>query len=695
MKRIVRKSVVLIVCALAQEAASSEYAKNYENVDISRWKCFLCEFETYHGTTGELSVASVLTTDDADRFGRNGSFERAGTRAVLNAKLGVNKSSGWMVRTSAANIGLDSSDIAIEVKHPRSLEAKFRFQQYRRLTDSDALTPFRETNGRLTLGSDWQGDWQTSGFTNLATTNRHVELATTRRLLESLVSVDVLPRVNLSLVHRSASKQGVQETFRDGFHQATGLPKIIDHEAVTNRIQLAYRDRRLNSAWSRSYSTFKNLEPLLRWENPYQVGLAQNESANAFSHEHISETIDIRVALPRNSMLRLHERRGETETDPQSLRYGLSRFLDDVAPVELFAKRDYLSQRLVIATQLRRDVELSASRLRYELKDHRPFEELTPALGGLFLGPSSTLRSGDIERHESNIGLNYRPVSGMRVVSRIWRSSLTRTHQEIDQNETRGVEMKLTQPLHRRWETFATLRRESRNASKFQDISANNPYTRRFHQSVQKNRVWSTGLRYSPQDRNDFISLAIDRERRDYPESVLGLSDTDMRGLTLAYGLQLRERINTDGFIASHRQSTAIKGSESLDLSMPWTYSSDDVVNSAGLKLSFKPFNRFVDNIHVDYTLSDGQAKLGTLFADSMTFFPNQVSRHESIDVELGFGEIYGLTVEARVYFEKHDARDWSFDNVDQTTLASVLTMARDNPSYDNTLISLSFNRSF
>ncbi len=695
MKRVVLKLMVLIVGVLIHNAAIGEYTTNYANVDVSRWKCFLCEFETYRAATGRLSVASVLTTDDSDRFGRNGSFERAGTRLILDSRVGINKTNGWVLSASTNDIGLDSNDISIKINSPRSLKASVRLQEYRRLTESNALTPFIETNGRLALGPQWHRDLQTSGFTSLAMSNQRIELATTRHLLESTVSVDVLPNVELSLFHRSASKEGVQETFRDDILQSTALPKGIDHESVTNRIQISYRDQRLNTTWARSASTFKNLEPVLHWESPYRFGLLENESTNAFSHDHSNETLDVRFNLPLNGMLRFHERRGVTDTEPRSMRYGLSSLISDTEPVHLFAERDYQSRRLVLLSQLNRDIEVSVARSQYELKNRRSTESLTPALGGLFLTPSLALRSGDLERQESELELNYRPATGTRVLSRIWETVLTRTNQEIEHNQTRGLEVKLTQPLFESWETFTTISGETRSASEFQDITANNPNTRRFHQAPMKRRVWTGGMRFSPRKLGESVSLSVDVDRRDYPQTILGLSAEEVQGLTLAYSLRIGKRIVTDGHIASHRRTTEINGAQSLDLLMPWTYSSDDVVDSAGFKLLIEPFNRFVDNILVGYTLSDGQAKLATSFDDTNRFFPNQISRHESIDVEVGFGETYGLNVEARVYFEDYDARDWSIDNADQTKLANILTMARDHPSYENALISLRINRSF
>ncbi|MCY4128867.1 MAG: MtrB/PioB family outer membrane beta-barrel protein [Gammaproteobacteria bacterium] len=695
MKSTTLRLAVLIVCALFQVHVLAEYPTNYANVDVSRWKCLLCEFDTYSGATGRLSVASVHTTDDADRFGRNGSFEHAGTRSLVDAQMGVHGAGGWLFSANARNIGLDSNDIAFDIKNQGSLEATFRFQQYRRLTESDALTPFRLTNGQLSLGSNWQQGLQTNGFTSLPTANRLVELATTRRLLESTITVEVIPRVTLSLAHRSTSKEGVQETFRDGILQSTAIPKTIDQDSITNDIQISYRDPRLSTAWSRTRSRFDNLEPLLRWESPYRFGLLVNESANAFSHDHFSDTFDIKMSLPRNGMLRYHERRGETETQPQTLRYGLSNLIDDVEPVLLSAKRRYLSRRLQSTMALSRTLELSASHLLYEIKDLRPTDALTPAIGGLFLGPLRHLRSGDINRRESELGLNYRPNSSMRVLSRIWSNSITRESQEVEQNETRGLEVKLTQPINDRWESFTTLRSESRNASEFQSVTTNNPNTRRFHQADMTRRVGSVGMSFLSGRKNDFVSLAVDLERQDYPASILGLSANEIRGLTLGYGLQIGNRVVADGHVGSHRRFAEINGSQSLDLSMPWTYTSDNVVNSAGLKLSIEPINKFVENMLVDYTLSDGQTRMETLFDSSTSFFPDQISRHESIELRMRFGETFGITVDARIYIEKYEASDWSIDNVTQTSLSNILTMSRNNPAYDNTLVSLTLNRSF
>lgn len=689
-----RGATVLIVLALCHECALAQYAVNYANVDVSRWRCLLCEFEKYGGANGQLSIASVLTTNDSDRFGRHGSYERAGIRSVLNTRLGISSPSGWMVSASAANLGLDSNDIAIKIKDPRSLEATFRIQQYRRLIESEALTPFHE-NGRLTLGPAWHRDLASNDFSSLATSNRLVELATTRRLLESTVSVEVIPRIDLLLGTRSSSKEGVQETFRDGILQSTAVPKMVDQESAAHRIQVSYRSQSLNAAWSRSKSTFENNAPLLRWESPYLFGLLKNESANAFSREHTSETFDLRLSLPHNSMLRIHERHGKSKSTAQSLKYGFGSLIVDTEPIYLFAERQYQNRRLLLTTRLPRNVEVTASHLEQKFKDLRPITELTPALGGLFLTPLVAVRPGDFTRTEAEVDLNFNPISGVRVLSKIWDNSLTRTNQEIADNRTRGFEVRSALPTFGRWASFATLRSEFRDASDFQAVTRNNVHTRRFHQAEMKRRVWSGELRYRINKKDDFVSLEVDLERHDYPESVLGMSDRQFRGFTLGYALRLDDVIATNGYIASHKRFATINGSQRLDLSMPWTYSADDAVNSAGLKLTIKPINKIVDNILVDYALSDGEAALATLFNGSTSFYPVQISRQQSLNVSIRLRAIYGTMFTARVYFEAYDARDWSIDNITQTTLSNVLTLARRNIPYDNVLFSLQADRSF
>ena len=689
------KLALLSLCALFHVGTLASYATNYTNVDVSRWQCLLCEFNNYFGATGQTSVTSILTTDDSDRFGRNGSFERAGTRSVLEANMGVNRSSGWVFNVLASNVGLDSNDFAFEVKNSGSLEAEIRFQKYRRLTESEALTPFHITNDRLTLDSDWQRNNQTHGFSSLATANRFVELATTRRLLESTVNLDITPRIEISIQHRSESKEGIDGAFRDGILQSVELPRTIDQESISNRVQISYRDRRLSAAWSRTDSTFENFEPVLQWESPYRFGPLENQSANASSHRHFSDTFDVCFSLPHNSQLRLHDRWGETKTTPRSLRYGFGDLIRDIEPVELFAEREYHSRRVLFSTELSRSIEVSISRLIYKINDFRPMEALTPALGGLFLLPLRSFRPGDFERRESEITVNYRTDTRMSVRSRIWENTRTRMHQEIRENQTQGIEINLTRALSSSWESFLTGRVESRAASEFQAVTTNNPHTRRFHQAHMTGRIWSGGVNYTSPPQHTFVSIVADLERQDYPYSALGFDQSENRGMTLSYGLRIGKRTSVDGYVASHKHFATINGSQSLDLSMPWLYSSNNSVHSAGLRLLIKPFSTYVDNVLFDYTLSDGQARLRTLFDGSTSFFPSQISRHESIDILVEFREIYGTRITARIYFEEYDAKDWSIDGIHQSTLSKILTLGSDYPPYSNTVFAIELGRGF
>ena len=687
------KLALICVSALLHQVAFGEYATNYTSVDVSRWRCLLCEFETYVGTSGELATRAILTTDDSDRFGRDGSFERAGTRTALNGRMGVTRSNGWLVSASATNIGLDSNDIALGIKGSRSLEASLRFQQYRRLTARQAMTPYRSVNGRLALGPGWKSAFQTHDFENLETSNRLIELATTRRSLASSFSVEVIPNLTLSLEHSSISNEGVQETFRDGILQATALPKTIDRESVSDRIQLAYRTERLNAAWTRTQASFENFESLLQWESPYQFGLTTNESANAFAHAHENDTLDVSLALSLDSQFRIHERRGTTTTRPKLLRYGSGPFIEDVDPVHLYAERELRSRRWTYMTALPSDVEIAASHSSHDIKDFRPHDALTPALGGLFLTPSRLLRPGDMTRRQNDLAISYRPAMNFNVRAKAWKATLNREAQEIATNDTRGVELKLTQPIQSRWSPFMTLRRESRTGSAFQAVSTNNPHTRRFYQADMKRHVWTSGLSFRLRDNNDVLSIAVELERQGFTDSRLGLTAMDYRGLTLGYGSQLGARVAAEGHLASYQRRAAIDGSQSLDLTMPWQYASDDRVNSAGMRFNIEPFLESMTNLTFDYTLSDGRVSLATIFEDATSVFPNQISRHESFDLVAGLRGFYGTTINARIYVEQYDAGDWSLNALGQTTLTNVMTLGRDFTSHTNTLISLAIRR--
>ena len=48
-----------------------------------------------------------------------------------------------------------------------------------------------------------------------------------------------------------------------------------------------------------------------------------------------------------------------------------------------------------------------------------------------------------------------------------------------------------------------------------------------------------------------------------------------------------------------------------------------------------------------------------------------------------------GTTITTKIYIEKYDSKDWSIDNIAQSSLEQVLTMNRDPPPYRNILLAL------
>lgn len=683
-----------LALTLLSTGVSAGYVTNYSNVDVTRWKCFLCEFETHSGFSGQVSATSIRTTDDSDRFGRDGAFERAGTGSVLDARAGVS-TQGWIVSANAQNLGLDSHDMAFVANRRGKLKARLRIQQYRNLVESEALTPFRETDSGWKLPSDWQSDFQTQGFLNLGSSNQVIELARTRRMVESAIVLQVLPKLNVQFTRKASSKEGYQETYRDGFLQTTALPKRIDHDLLANQLRIAYRSDILSMAWTRSRSKFENLAPLLRWESPYQFGLSANESANAYAHKHASDTLDIKVTVSDDGMLRMHERKGKSITEPQPIRYGLSPFLDELEPVQVFAERNYRSRRMQFTKQFFDGLKFSLSRSIYQLEDFRSEDTLTPALSGLFLTPPQALRAGDIERGETEFGVKYRLRSGIAVATKLWMTELNRRDQEIDTNKIRGMDWQFELPLQNRWKALMRFQNDSRDASEFQNITTNNPRTRRFHSAERDQRRLSGEIRYFVNDSASFVAMSYDASKQDYPSSVLGMSSVENRGISLKYAASFSERVTADAHVASHQQVSQINGSQSLDLTMPWVYSSDDQVKSAGLSLSIMPTYESLRRIQFNYILSDGEICAESLFQLQEDIFPSQISRHESLDITIDAGTLLGATVETRIYVEKYDAMDRSIDEIDQATLGSVLTLGRDRPSYRNTLFALRLSKRF
>ena len=98
------KSLVTFACLISTAYGLAAYEVNYSAVDTSRWQCRLCEFENYRNTNSEFSVSSFLTTEDSDRFGRDGSFARAGMRTAFDIDLGKTWANGWFLNLHAMNV---------------------------------------------------------------------------------------------------------------------------------------------------------------------------------------------------------------------------------------------------------------------------------------------------------------------------------------------------------------------------------------------------------------------------------------------------------------------------------------------------------------------------------------------------------------------------------------------------------------
>lgn len=689
------KRVVALGLVLTCVSGGASFEINYSKVDISRWSCRLCEFDRYADAIGAFSISSLVTTEDSDRFGRDGSFETAGMRAALDAEFAKAWSKGWQLDVEAMNLGLDSRAVAVKLNGAMSLEARVALNRYRRVVESEALSPFRLRNQRLVLDDDWQSDYRTSGFASLESANRSIELASLRERLISGIRFAPVRRVVLSFERQREAKTGIQETYRDALYQSTALPRTIDQSTVLNRFRAEYRSDAVNAGWTREHTRFSNHAPLLSWQSPYLNGLSENQSANASSYRHRSQTVDARVSLPTIGMVRFHARSGRSQSDARALAYADNEVLRERLPIDIDARRNFRSRRVVANSKSFGDLHLQASYSLFKIEDDRSILRLTPALGGIFLTAPEQLRLGNLKRVKAEIALNYGAPQRMHLQSRIWTNSINRVQQEILRNETRAVEVKFSRPLVDRWNLVCSLARQNRSASEFLNLTSNNPNARRFHQAHSRRDSWSGGFRFTPLSRKGFVIVEVDGARTHFPHSIIGLQDLRSDGLVVSYRLLHGRNVNVEGYFAKHKRTSAINGSESFDLTRPWTYLTTDDVVSGALRLAIEQPGPRIERLHFDYKHSDGMALYRTLFRGVHEAFPNLISRHDSVDIELRFKAIGNISVATQIYFEKYDTQDWLIDGVAQTSLERVMTMNRDRPPHRNVLFSVMLTRTF
>ena len=232
----------------------------------------------------------------------------------------------------------------------------------------------------------------------------------------------------------------------------------------------------------------------------------------------------------------------------------------------------------------------------------------------------------------------------------------------------------------------------ARDASAIQDITRNNPLTRRFYQAARDQRVWRTRVDYRPPAVD--LSLGVDVDVRDtaYPDSQLGLRRERDRGWGVDVSYAPAAKVSLSAFLSSRVADATTAGSQAYPRD-EWWYGTQDQTRTAGFVARASGVLHANLDVALTYNQSLGRGRYDTVVDDGVHAFPDLVSDHRSLEIVATYRWRRQTAVIARWYREDYASADWALDGVTPSAIRNVLAFGRRAPTYATGFFGLSVER--
>ena len=587
--------------------------------------------------------------------------------------------------------------MSVHIVKPK--RASVQFQRHVKLnnTDQNALTPFRQKDSRLTLDDRWISAFSTQEFSALDDFNRQIYLRTAR----TSTSLSAWGKLSLDLSFDTRIfhelKRGTVQTYRDDFLRSTTLPKPINMEAQGVQSRLNYENQRILMSLQHRSMQFDNRYEVLDWDSPYDMDGFVRQSAYANDHDNESTQFHGLFKLSNTTRLIFNLSRGDAKSANSSLLpySNNARLMIQPTGSESLHIQERREQTAVSLThEISRNLRLQILHEETSRIDLRPSNSFRKVIGDLLVLDDHESRSFDFSISKTHANLIYRLGQNTRVRTGYTRESRNRTLQEINVNQARKIWLEVSTSLGRSWQIRSRNELEDRDASSFEQISSNNPLTRRFYQAARNQNAWNGDLEFNPIDSPWFAFLSLGYEKRDYVDSPLGLQEQRFRSTFLGFSFQELGKRSIEFTHGIQSDSSDTLGSDYFEPG-DWRYHGQNEVETTSLTYVEDRFIAPQSRLQITLQRSQGTGRASSESISSRADFPAVIANEQLARIVVDFPEWRRTFISMTYVWNKYRSNDWQIDNLVQTSVRNVLSFGRNSDKFVNQTVLFALNRNF
>jgi MtrB/PioB family decaheme-associated outer membrane protein len=701
----------------------------------------------------EIDVGIYYLDDDSYRYGKYTGITDSGAYALFDFRL--EKRPKWdsgdltRWRFEGWRVGLDS----------RRLEFDFREQGKQRFTVDYRQTPNNNwRNGEsiylgmggndLTLPDGWDvvpGSNNTRGFYKLDEYLSPVKMKTERKSMRLEYALKLGSNWNMTIDYKHEVKDGTRATWAvigyDGVNaRSVGIAAPVDWNTDNFEAMFSYASGRFQFGAGIYASFFKNDEKSVSWETAYgkggrwEDGTGFPEGTGQMSLEPDNSYLQFKMYggmnFGRSTRVTADFSYGSMKQDDAFLPYTINDNLRVRTPLpqtDADAKINMTMLNLRLTSRLARSLNLSVNYV-YDDRDNKT----SRAAAGYPYVPGDSinqLRSSEARlnlpysytNQELGAVLNWRLGRGVGLKGGVTWNDYSRTYSEVNDADeityVAGISFRRLQTASFRLDYNYSDRDidEYVDNRPFQlshlpgtvdeDAWQNHPYQRKYNQTDRKRTEWRFRMDWFPTTEFNFGLTGLSRED-EYDENAFGLNEAESNSWTIDAGWYPSEKIELSGFYTKEQwesemagqQFTSFQPNHAFNPDWSWWNESEDDVDTYNLHLGFKNYGKS-EGIHfgLDYTFSNVESLFTTTAGAKVPTgpLPELVSKLRSFTVyaDFDFGE--KSTIRLAAENSKLRMDDFSIDNIEPDTMASVLSFGQATPDYDIVLISASWRYRF
>ena len=683
-KNIIALSVLGFVVPPLHAETEADKSLDIEAI-TKKWKCKYCP-EVEEPWHGELGFGIGYVTNDSFKHGEYTGLTDKSAYVSGSVDVFYRDDEAYYLNIEGDNLGLDSSFLHLEGGKQGVYKLRLEFDQINRYQLDSSRTPYSGGSNQ-TLPPGWTSAATTAGFATLQSSLHDVDISTERTKLVAGGEYIFSPHWSHGIEVRQQTKKGeLPVAYSFGFNNSAIFAKPIDYTTDDLELNLNYRNSTLSAKFAYIHSTFDNGNDAFRWQNAYNApagateGQAGEAPDNAKQQFMFSGTYSGIKDVQLTGLFSLSELTQDEAFLPYTVN---STLLTANQPrTSLDGKVQVINAN--IAAHWRYS-DKQRWHFRYELHDQ---DNATARATYSYVNADNTITGNPranfpygFRRQNVKVHTDYKTDSKMNLSGGAQLATVERTYQSVDSSQENTLWAKIKDRLSSSFEYSVKAEYSDRSIDSYSPVNelvpAENPLMRKYNLADRTGQKLAFNLAYNASE-NLFFNFSADMAGYDYDGSQIGLKESDELTLGIDAQYVYSEDLSFNAFVTNTSIESVQAGSQSFS-TPDWTATTDDNFTTVGLGFDYQLIE---DKLKVGMNYSHASSTSAIQISNAAAPLPDLETKRDTYYLYGDYKLDKNLTIRGAYRYENFSEKNWSVDNVNEDTLAGVLTLGETAPDY-------------